>query len=100
MRRATTPKLIINMNVDLNNYWYRVAFAQNKDVILIKDQDDCELSDDGQTITIRFTQEETLQFNSNYKIKVQVRYGINDIVCASNIETTTIGEILDEEIIQ
>lgn len=99
MRRATTPKLTIAIDTDLRGCWYRVTLAQNYGPKIIKDQDECELSEDGKTIYVKLTQRETLQFSDKYKIKVQVRYGIDDSVCASNIATITIDEILDEEVI-
>ena len=99
MRRATTPKVEIQIDESLLGCWYRVTFAQNNGCRIIKDQDDCELSEDGKTIWVPFTQEETLRFASGHNVRVQVRFGQDDQVCASNIAEVKVTEILDEEVI-
>ena len=99
MRRATTPNIEIGIDKDLRGYWYRVTFKQNGTTI-IKDQSDCILSDDGKTISIELTQEETLRFSDLFNIQVQVRFGKDNKVCATNIVYTKIDKILDEEVIR
>jgi len=99
MRRATTPNIEISIDQDLRGYWYRVTFKQNGTTI-IKDQNDCILSDDGKTISIELTQEETLRFSDSFNIQVQVRFGKDNKVCATDIAYTKIGKILDEEVIR
>ena len=99
MRRATTPTIKIDIDKDLTEYFYRVAFKQKGLKTIVKDQDDCTLSEDGKLIEVPLTQEETLSFYANNKVMVQVRYGKNGIVCATNIVTIDIRDILDEEIV-
>lgn len=80
--------------------WYRVAFEQvHTGIKLIKDQDECELSDDGRRIKITLSQKETLMFSEKYNVRIQVRFGDDISVCATNIADISIGEILDEEVI-
>ena len=100
MRRATTPNIEIDIDQDLRGYWYRVAFKQQNGTTIIKDQNECILSDDGKTIFIELTQEETLRFSDSFNIHVQVRFGKDDKVCATNIVDTKVGKILDEEVIR
>lgn len=99
MRRATTPTIIINLDTNLTNCWYRVAFKQRGLPTLIKDQNDCILSEDGNSIEVYLTQEETLAFSSKHKVSVQVKFGIGEKVCATNIIDINVKDILDEEVI-
>lgn len=99
MRRATTPNVEIRIDECLTGCWYRVTFAQKGGQRLVKDQDDCELSEDGKTINVHLTQQETLGFSDKYDLRVQVRFGTGDEACASDIAATRVAEILDEEVI-
>ena len=99
MRRATTPTVEIHIDECLTGCWFRVAFAQKNGSKLVKDQDECELSEDGKTIQVPLTQRETLSFSDRYDLCVQVRFGSGDEVCASDIATVKVAEILDEEVI-
>lgn len=99
MRRATTPKVEIRIDESLNDCWYRVTFKQRNGHKLVKDQDVCELSQDGKTIHVPLTQQETLGFSTNYDLQVQVRFGKDGDACASDIATVKVAEILDEEVI-
>lgn len=100
MRRATTPKLAISIDVDLRDCWYRVVFAQTHGAKVVKNQNDCELSEDGKTIYVQLSQEETLLFSDRYKVNVQIRYGKDSSVCATNIVMISVDQILDEEVIR
>lgn len=99
MRRATTPTIEISVDQNLTGCWYRVALSQKGGTIIIKTDKDCELSDDGTVIKVPLTQEETLSFNTRARIRIQVRFGNNGNVAATDIATFRIGEILDEEIV-
>lgn len=99
MRRATTPSIEIEIDQSLIDAEYRVTFAQRNGPRIVKDQDACTLSEDGKLITVPLSQEETLRFSDRYNIQVQVRYKVEDRVCGTNIVSTNIGEILDEEVI-
>lgn len=99
MRRATTPNVEIRIDECLTGCWYRVTFAQKGGQKLIKDQDECELSDDGKTVYVHLSQRDTLQFSDKYDLRVQVRFGRGDEACASDIATVKVAEILDEEVI-
>ena len=98
MRRATTPTIRIYIDKNIKGCWYRVTFAQRCGPKLIKDQNDCTLSEDGKTILVPLTQDETLLFNAHERVKVQVKFGSNDKVAASSIVALQVKEILDEAV--
>ena len=99
MRRATTPNVELHIDECLTGCWFRVTFAQKNGSKLVKDQDECELSDDGKTIYVHLDQRETLGFSTNYDLRVQVKFGMDGEVCATNIVNVAVAEILDEEVI-
>ena len=99
MRRATTPSIEIAIDENITGCWYRVTFAQRYGPKIVKDQDECELSEDGKTITVNLTQSETLLFKTKENVKVQVKFGMGDKVSASSIAVLKVGEILDEAVI-
>ena len=99
MRRATTPQVEIRLDESMEGLWYRVAFSQRGKAPIVKDQDDCELSEDGRTIRVMLTQEETLSFDALGTVRVQVRFGSGGSACATDIATIPILEILDEEVV-
>lgn len=101
MRRATTPTVEIHIDACLTDCWYRVIFKQRNGVKLIKSQDDenVTLSEDGKTINVRLEQAETLLFSDKYDLRVQVKFGLNGNVSATNVAVMGVDEILDEEVI-
>ena len=99
MRRATTPTVKIDINENLTGLQYRVAFKQRGLKPLIKTQDDCTLTNNGHTIEVFLTQEETASFYENNKVMVQVRFGKDGKVGATNIASIDMKAILDEEIL-
>ena len=100
MRRATTPTIQIDSDVNLNEFeWFRLTFAQRNGPKIVKTEKDCTLSDDGKTVYVTLTQQGTLRFSERYNLMIQMRYGIGDTVNATNIVSRDIGAILDEEVI-
>lgn len=99
MRRATTPTVTIGIDRDLTGCWYRVILAQRDGVKLVKDETQCVLSEDGKTISVTLSQEETLGFSTAYDLQVQVRFGNGSDAAASDIAVIRVREILDEEVI-
>lgn len=100
MRRCTTPTVTIHIDESLSGCeWFRVTFAQKDGARIVKDQDDCELSEDGKEIRVTLTQDETLRFNVRNDLRVQVRFGSDGSACASDIASVKVLEILDEEVI-
>lgn len=99
VRRATTPTIKITIDKDLSDYWYRITFAQDNFNKIVKDQNDCILSDDGKTISVNLNQNETLSFDTRSNVEVQLKCGIDDKVFATNIALIKVERILDEAVI-
>lgn len=99
MRRATTPTVTIFIDVDLTDCWYRVAFKQPGGQALVKTEQECNLVNKGHSIEVTLTQEETLGFYANNPVSVQVRYGKDDRVTATNIAQIDMKTILDEVVV-
>lgn len=100
MRRATTPTLEIELDEPIECAWFRVALAQRCGTLIVRDQRSCELSEDGRTVTLTLTQEETVSLVAGYDLRVQLRFGDGlGAVCATDIAEIPVGEILDEEVV-
>lgn len=100
MRRATTPTITIFIDVDLTSCWYRVAFKQSGVPVLVKTDQECNLTNKGHSIEVTLTQEETLGFYANNPVMIQVRYGQGNKVSATNIATIDMKTILDEVVVE
>lgn len=98
MRRGTTPTLELTLDTSVTDSEYRVTLANGKSAIT-KTEEECTLSDDGKTITLLLSQEETLSLNPNYPVKVQVRFKVGDLAFATNIVQTCVKDILYKEVI-
>lgn len=72
MRRGTTPKHTFTLPFDTADVAkVRVIYAQGDEVVLVKCEDD--VSFEGNDITLKLTQEETLSFSCKTSVKVQIR---------------------------
>ena len=96
MRRGTTPVLTFTADMDCAQIdKLDVSFAQRDEVVLSKGLADCAVN--GNEITVRLTEEETLLFDSRKNpVRIQLRAGIGDIRIASNIVHTTAEAILKD----
>lgn len=101
IRRGTTPIIQLDLDQSLIGCWYRVIFEQaySRHKIIKRDSK-CELSEDGKSIRVRLTQEDTYSFDHENNLKVQVRYGVDDLAFATNIIRVPISEILEEDVIE
>lgn len=87
MIRGTTPKLEFELPFDTNLVAEAfITFSQRSNVILHKTYKDCE--SEGQTMCLKLTQEETLSFDGNCPIEIQIRV------------RTTAGEALASDIFE
>lgn len=100
MIRGTTPKHIFNIPFDTKMIEkVRIIYAQHDYPILIKEKDDCTLQD--KTITVELTQEETLKFDADYDVQVQMRIlTTGGDALASDIKTVSCDEILESVVLQ
>lgn len=94
--RGTTPTITFNLpfSVDgINNC--EVYFGQNDELLLEKGYEDCVLS--GTTIAVPLTQADTLLFDYEEKLQVQLRFMYNDQrVEATSILKGKVGQILKD----
>lgn len=97
--RGTTPDITFNLPFDvstINNV--EVYFAQNDELLLEKGYDDCTMSDS--TLVVPLTQEDTLKFDFEEKLQIQVRFMFTDgSVDATDIVKGKVGQILKDGVI-
>lgn len=96
MIRGTTPTHTFELPFSASNFVvYTVTYSQANNVIVKKEKNDCEES--GNKILVMLTQEETLKFNTNDVVEIQIKAMDSDgVVTASDVVRTTAKKILDE----
>ena len=99
MIRGTTSTLQFTFPFELNNVaelW--VTLKRDTNFVLDTTLTDCEL--DGSVLTLRLTQQDTLKLNAFMPVAIQIRIRTNDgNAVASNIITTSVGQILKDGVI-
>ncbi len=99
MRRGTTPTHVFNTDVDLSTaavVW--LTYKQGGKILFTKDQSDMTITED--SISVMLTQEETLMFDTDRTVKIQIRARFtDDTAIASNVIQTTANAILKEGVI-
>lgn len=100
MRRGTTPTHTFTLPFDTGLIKsVRVVYAQGGKVVLTKNTDDCTL--DGNTISYKLTQEESLCFRNNQQVEIQVRVlTASGESLASDVMSVFVGRCLDDEVIK
>ena len=97
MRRGTTPThtfLLPLAAADVKKI--RVIYCQDGENVLTRE--DAEIS--GNIATLQLTQEETLKFNSESRVEIQVRLlAEDDEALASNIITVRVDRLLESEVL-
>lgn len=99
MIRGTTPTHTFKIPFDTSLIAeLRITYKQPTGVELTKCETDCTLSEN--SIAVKLTQEETLQFNHKYNVEIQVRILTQggDVV-ASKVLTTTVEKCLNDEVL-
>lgn len=95
MYRGTTPELKFELPFNASELTLlSIAFEQEGRVIIEKKLADCECS--GKTVSVKLSEADTLEFNHNAKLNMQLRCGIGDKRIASDIISTSVGRILKE----
>ena len=100
MRRGTTPRYKIKLPFDIKTVVsdLRVTFEQENVEVLTKKLEDCTVDRD--ILSVWLTQEETLSFNANILVKVQVKILEHDgNVVSHQPRLESCKEILNEEIL-
>ena len=100
MIRGTTPTHIFTLPFDTSKISSaRVTYAQGEQVVLTKETGACAF--DGDTITVRLTQEETLLFSCKKMVEIQLRVRLLDgETMSTDIMRKSISECLDGEVLE
>ena len=96
MTRGTTPTHEFNTNVDLTDAKIvYITYMQNGETVVEKTIDDAVI--DGDKITVSLTEEDTLKFDANSLVEIQLRVGFeNGERIASNIMRVRVQKILKD----
>ena len=99
MRRGTTPLQHFDVNIDLTGAEVvYVTYTQNCRVIVEREKPDIEITPT--TLEFRLTQEETLRFDANMGVLIQIRARFPDGTApASNEIKAKVEKILKEGVI-
>lgn len=99
MRRGTTPTHTFNTDIDLSEasvIW--LTYKQGNNTLLTKEMPDMTITTE--SISVKLTQEETLMFNRNNTVRMQIRARFPDgSAIASNVIQTPVAAILREGVI-
>lgn len=100
MRRGTNPTVRCDLDRSLLGADYYFTIEQGS-VEYTKTNEDacCSLSEDGMTLSVELTQEETLAFAAGQPAMAQVRYCKDGEYHATNIVQLRVDDVLLEEVI-
>lgn len=98
MIRGTTPTHIFDLSIDTAIIdKIRIIYAQSDEVLLVKERDDCQF--DESTVTVRLSQEETLLFDWQKLIQIQIRVLTKDgDVLATRVKQVSAEKCLESEV--
>lgn len=97
--RGTTPTHTFEMPFDCEKLTaFTITYAQNDVPIVKKSKEDCTVK--GATIVVRLNQEDTLKFNDERGVKIQLKImdGASEVY-VSDIIVASVGEVLDDEVL-
>lgn len=99
IQRGSTPVHIFHTSVDLRDADVLfITYQQAGKTVVEKDKSDCEVSED--KFQLQLTQEETLMFNPEHSVRIQVRARfVDDTAIVSNIIHTDVGKLLKSGVI-
>lgn len=99
MRRGTTPTHTFTLPFDTELIKSaQVVYSQGGNIVLKKKTEDLTLA--GKTITYKMKQEESLAFDSNTNVDIQVRVLLDDgDAFASDIKSVYAAQCLDDEVL-
>lgn len=97
--RGTTPTHTFNLPLDtalLKSV--RIIYAYNGSPVLVKNTDQCTL--EGNTVSVKLTQEDTLSFKNNVLIDIQLRALTKEgDALRSGVYSRHSGILLDDEVL-
>lgn len=101
MRRGTTPTITVTAPVDLTDYTLYLTFAQVGNEVTLTNKDMTVAVKDGKTtITATLTQEQTLAWQADEDVRVQLRCKSGSgAAAASTIVRTPMEGIIKEGVI-
>lgn len=99
MMCGTTPTHVFTLPFDVSIIKeVRIVYAQNKEPVVIKNTPDCTLN--GNEVTVKLTQKDTLSFDYRKTVEVQVRVLTQENESlVSAIKAITVGRCLDNGVI-
>jgi len=99
MTQGSTPTHTFTLPFDLTGMKVRVVYAQMKQVVIRKEDDD--LTVEGDTVTLTLTQQDTLRLRSDQKVEIQLKVltAAGDAL-VSDIHTVSVARCLDLEVLE
>lgn len=94
MIRGTTPVIILNLPMAIDFEVLYITFKQDRNVVLEKSL--CDVKVEGTKVVIPFSQKETLSFDGETSIKVQLRGRVGETAYASKIVRLSMSDILKD----
>ena len=100
MLTGGTPLHVFELDRDTSNIVaVLISYTQNGRVLLRKRLQDCEMV--GNKISTRLTQEDTLRFSEDYRVKIQIKVKLDTgEVIPSDVITKTVRQCLDMEVLE
>lgn len=101
MYRGTTPAFSFKLNTDIDFDQIEVIYITFRSQLheLSFSKDDCTLDNETKTISVRFTQEQTLKFSPG-TVNVQIRLRVGkDRAYATPVKSIDISQILKDGVI-
>lgn len=99
MHKGTTPKHTFKIPFKTETIAIlRVTYAQRDEIVVEKTEADCTL--EGDEIIVKLSQEETLSFDENEFVKIQIRIITTDgEALVSNKIRLSVGDVLNKEVL-
>ena len=99
MIRGTTPTHVFTLPFDTSLVkTLQIIYKQKSDVMLTKGNEDCML--EGDTVTVKLTQADTLSFDYSKPVEIQVRVlTIDAEALVSNIVRVRVEQCLNDEVL-
>lgn len=101
MYRGTTPTLTFKANFDLNTVKNLIiVFKQGERVKLEKYFQDCKIDFENKNISVKLSEDETMEFIPNKDLHIQMRIRFEDgTITSSKVMTNYVDDILEEDIV-
>ena len=101
MYRGTTPTLTFKANFDLNTIKNLIiVFKQGEKVKLEKYFQDCKIDIENKNISVKLSEDETMEFIPNKDLHIQMRIRFEDgTITSSKVMTNYVDDILEEDIV-